>query len=79
MEVKLLGVLERNSGAFVWSIEDVKGISPSICMHKILMEEDHAPSIEHQRRLNPAIKEVVKKEVLKWLLAGFIYAISDNP
>ena len=49
MEVKLLGVLERNSEAFAWSIEDIKGISPSICMHKIFMEEDHAPSIKHQR------------------------------
>ena len=48
-------------------------------MHKILMEEDHAPSIEHQRQLNPAMKEIVKMEVLKWLQAGFIYAIFDNP
>ena len=67
MEVKLLGVLERNLEAFAWSIEDSKGISPSICMHKILMEEDHASSIEHQRRLNPTMNEVMKKEVLKWL------------
>ena len=79
MEVKLLGVLDRNSEAFTWSIEDIKGISPSICMHNILMEEDHAPSIEHQRRLNPTMKEVMKKEVLKWLQAGFIYAIFDSP
>ena len=79
MEVKLLGVLERNSEAFAWSIEDIKGIRPSICMHKILMEEDHAPSIEHQRRLNPAMEEVVKNEVLKWLKARFIYAIVDRP
>ena len=49
MIVKLLGVLERNLEAFAWSIEDIKGIGPSICMHKILMEENHAPSIEHQR------------------------------
>ena len=48
-------------------------------MHKILMEEDHAPSIEHQRRLNIAMKEVVKKEVLKWLQVRFIYAIFDSP
>ena len=71
-------MLERNLKAFAWSIEDIKGINSSICMHKILMEEDHAPSIQHQRRLNPAMKEVVKKEVLKWLQAGFIYAISDS-
>ena len=76
MEGKLLNVLEQNQEAFAWSIGDIKGISPSICMHKILMEEDHVPSIEHQRRLNPIMKEVVKKEVLKWFHVGFIYAIS---
>ena len=48
-------------------------------MHKILMEENAITYIEHQRRLNPMMKEMVKKEVLKWLNAGFIYAISDNP
>ena len=48
-------------------------------MHKILMEENAKTSIEHQRRLNPVMKEVVRKEVLKWLNASFIYAISDNP
>ena len=79
MEVKLLGVLKKNSEAFAWSIDDIKGISPSIFIHKILMEEDHALSIEHQRLLNPIMKEVVKKEVLKWLHAGFIYVISNNP
>ena len=68
-----------NSEAFAWNIKDIKGISPSICMHNILMEEGHAPSIEHKRRLNLAIKELVKKEVLKLLQDGFIYAISDSP
>ena len=56
----------------------MKGISPSICMHKILLEDNVKTSIEHQRRLNPVMKEVVIKEVLKWLNAGFIYAISDS-
>ena len=66
MEVKLLNMLKMNLEAFSWNIEDIKGISPSIYMHKILMEEVHTPSIEHQRWFNPAMKEVVKKEVLKW-------------
>ena len=79
MEIKMLRVLEKIFEAFAWSIDDIKGISPSICLHKILMEKEHVPSIEHQRRLNPVMKEVVKKEVLKWLQAGFIYAISDSP
>ena len=60
-------------------MEDLKGIIPSICMHKILLEENVKTSIEHQRRLNPVMKEVIRKEVLKWLNAGFIYAISNSP
>ena len=79
MEIKLLDVLKLNSDAFALNIEDIMGINPSICMHKILMEEEHIPSIEHQRRLNPVMKQVVKKEALKWLQVGFIYAISDSP
>ena len=62
-----------------WSIEDLKGISHFICMHKILLEENAKTFIEHQRRLNLVMKEVVRKEVLKWLNVGFIYTISDSP
>ena len=65
--------------SIAWSIDELKGISLSICMHKILLEENAKLSVEHQRRLNPVMKEVVRKEVLKWLNAGFIYAISDSP
>ena len=78
MEAKLLEVLKKNIDDFAWSIEDIKGISPSIYMHKILMEKDYTPTVEHQRRLNPTMKKVMKKEVLKWLHVGFIYAISDD-
>ena len=75
-EKKLLEILRKYEEAIAWSIEDLKGISPSICMHKILLNDNAKTSIEHQRRLNPVIKEVVRKEVLKWLNAGIIYAIS---
>ena len=75
-EKKLLVTLRKYKEAIAWSIEDLKGISPSICMHKILLEDNAKTSIEHQRSLNPVMKEVVRKEVLKWLNAGFIYAIS---
>ena len=71
-------ILKKHKEVIVWSMKDLKGINPSICMHKILMEENAKPSIEHQRRLNPVMK-VVRKEVLKWLNADFIYAISDSP
>ena len=47
-------------------------------MHKILLNDDARTSIEHQRRLDPVMNDVVRKEALKWLNAGFIYAISDS-
>ena len=61
-----------------WSLDDLKGIRPSMCMHRILLEDGHKPSVKSQRRLNPTMKEVVCKEVLKWLDAGVIYPISDS-
>ena len=78
-EQKLLKILRKYKEAIAWLIEDLKGISPSICMHKILLDDNTKTSIAHQRRLNLVMKDVVRKEVLKWLNAGFIYAISDNP
>ena len=78
-EHKLLKILRKYKEAIAWSIEDLKGISPSICMNKILLEDNAKTSIEHQRRLNPIMKDVVRKEGRKWLNVGFIYAISDSP
>ena len=75
-EQQLLEILRKYKEAIAWSIEDLKGSSPSICIHKILLEDNAKTSIEHQRRLNPVMKEVVRKEILN---AGFIYAISDSP
>ena len=72
-EHKLLEILRKYKEAIAWSIEDLKGNNPSICMHKILLNDNAKASIEHQRRLNP-----VMKEVLKWLNESFIYAISDS-
>ena len=77
-EQKLLEILRKYKEDIAWSIEDLKAISPSICMHKILLNGNAKTSIEHRRRLNLMMKEVVKKEVLEWLNAGFIYAISDS-
>ena len=61
----MVEILRKHKKAITWSVEDLKGISSSICMHKILMEENVRTSIEHQRRLNPIMKEEVKKKVLK--------------
>ena len=48
------------------------------CQHKILLEDEFKPSVQPQRRLNPKMKEVVKKEIIKWLDAGIIFPISDS-
>ena len=78
-EQQPLRIMRKYKEAIAWSIEDLKGISPSICKHKILLNDDAKILVEHQRRLNPMMKDVVRKEVLKWLNAGFIYAISNSP
>ncbi|CAJ2661901.1 unnamed protein product [Trifolium pratense] len=77
-EEKLLRVLKSNKAAMGWTISDLKGISPTFCMHKIKLEAEFKPVVQPQRRLNPTMKEVVKKEVLKLLEAGMIYPISDS-
>ena len=48
-------------------------------MHEILLEDNAKPVVQPQRQLNPAMKEVVQKEVTKLLEAGIIYPISDSP
>ncbi|MCI36708.1 hypothetical protein A2U01_0057931, partial [Trifolium medium] len=68
----------RYKKAIAWQMADIKGISPTVCMHIILLEETAKNSVECQRRLNPIMKEVVKKEIIKWLDAGVIYPISDS-
>ena len=60
-EQKLLKILRKYKEAIAWSIEDLKGISPSIFMHKILLNDDARTSIEHQRRMNLVMKDVVRK------------------
>ena len=55
-EQQLLETLRKNKEAIAWSIEDLKGISPLVFMHKILLYENARTSIEHQRRLNPVMK-----------------------
>ena len=75
---KLLRVLRDHKHALGWSLANLKGILPSMCMHRILLEDGYKPSVEAQWRLNPIMKEVVRKEVLKWLDTGVIYPISDS-
>jgi hypothetical protein len=76
---KLIAVLKRKKEILGWSIKDLKGISPAYCMHNIKMEEEYKLVVQPQRRLNPAVSEVVKKELQKLMAAGMIYPISNIP
>jgi hypothetical protein len=75
---KLVATLEKYQPVIGYSLKDLKGISPSLCTHRIPMDQDNKPVREHQRRLNNAMREVVKKVVLKLLKAGVIYPVADS-
>ncbi|GJT34699.1 hypothetical protein Tco_0925118 [Tanacetum coccineum] len=75
----LIKVLKSRKRAITWKLSDIKGINPEFCSHKILMEEEYEPAVQHQRRVNPKIHDVIKKEVEKLLDVGLIYPISDSP
>ena len=77
-EEKLLHILKEHKEEITWSLSDTKGIRPSMCMHRILLGEDSKPIVDAQRRLNPSMKEVARKEVLEWLDGGVIYPIFDS-
>nr|GEX69355.1 reverse transcriptase domain-containing protein [Tanacetum cinerariifolium] len=76
---RLIKVLKSHKHAIAWKLSDIKGIDLQFCTHKILIEEDFKLAVQHQRRVNPKIHEVIKKEVVKLFDAGLIYPISDSP
>eukprot|EP00253_Pinus_taeda_P009607 PITA_09607 len=55
----------------------MKGVHPLVCTHHIYIKEDCKPVWQPQKRMNPALKDIVKEELQKLLDAGFIYPISD--
>ncbi|CAA0805906.1 Unknown protein, partial [Striga hermonthica] len=77
-ERKLLEVLRTNKQAIGWGLGDLKGISPSTCMHRIVLEDGAKPFRDSQRRLNPNMMEVVKKEVLKLYSERLIFSVADS-
>jgi hypothetical protein len=76
--LRLITVLEKHRSAFGYSLQDLKGISPALCTHRIPTDPYIIPSREPQRRLNNAMREVVKKEVLKLLHAEIIYPVPHS-
>nr|GFA27596.1 reverse transcriptase domain-containing protein [Tanacetum cinerariifolium] len=75
----LINILKTRKKAIVWKLTDIKGIDLEFCSHKILLEEDYSLKVKSQRRVNPKIHDVIKKEVEKLLDAGLIYSISVSP
>ena len=77
-EEKLLDVLKRHKTAIGWTLADIKGISPTLCVHRILLHDGAKPTREGQRRLHPPMMKVVKDEIIKLRDCGVIYPISDS-
>ena len=75
---KLIVILEKHRSVLGYSLQDLKGISPTLYTHRIPIEPSSTPSREPQRRLNNAMQEVTKKEVLKLLHAGIIYPVPHS-
>ncbi|GKA25115.1 reverse transcriptase domain-containing protein [Tanacetum coccineum] len=78
-KTSLINVLKNQKQAIAWKLSDIRGIDPEFCSHKILLEDDYEPSVQHHRRVNLKIHDVIKKEVEKLLDAGLIYPILDSP
>ncbi|GJW24154.1 reverse transcriptase domain-containing protein [Tanacetum coccineum] len=76
---KLVSVLKKHKEAFAWKTTYIHGICPSFCKHKIQLLDDKKPVVQKQRRLNPNMQEVVKKEIMKLFDNGIIYPIADSP
>nr|GEX93394.1 DNA-directed DNA polymerase [Tanacetum cinerariifolium] len=74
----LITFLKSHKRAIAWKLSDIKGINPEFFTHKILMEEDFELAVQHQKRVNPKIHDVIKQEVIKLLEAGLIYPIFDS-
>ncbi|GJZ47180.1 reverse transcriptase domain-containing protein [Tanacetum coccineum] len=76
---KLVSILKKHKEAFAWKTTDIPGICPSFCKHKIQLLDDKKPVVQKQRRLNPNMQKVIKKEIIKLLDTGIIYTIANSP
>ncbi|GJY43218.1 reverse transcriptase domain-containing protein [Tanacetum coccineum] len=75
----LIKVLKSYKRAIAWKLSDIKGVDREFCTHRILMEEDYEPTVKSQRRVNPKIHNVIKKEVEKLLDAELIIDLLTVP
>jgi hypothetical protein len=52
---KLLNLLKEHRKVIGYSINDLKGFSLAFCTHRIPIEEQCKPVVDHQRRLTHAM------------------------
>ena len=60
-QAQLLKVLKKQAKEFSWEYTYMKGIHPDTCIHHIYMDRNIQLVRQPQRRMNPALKEVVKE------------------
>lgn len=77
-EDKLMDTLKMYKKAIGWIVDDIKGISSTLCRHQIALQKGAKPTRQPLRRLNRSMKEVVLKEIVKLHNVGIIYPISDS-
>jgi hypothetical protein len=75
---KLLNLLKKHRKVIGYSINDLKGLSPAFCTNRIPMEDQCKPVVDHHRRLTHAMREVVKRNVIKLLDARIIYPVPHS-
>ena len=63
-EERLLEILRKHRKAIGYTLDDLKGISHVLCQHAVNFEPDAKHVVDHQRRLNPKMKEVDRKSVV---------------
>nr|GEV78380.1 reverse transcriptase domain-containing protein [Tanacetum cinerariifolium] len=78
-KIALIMVLKSHKRVIAWKLSDIKVLTLNFALTKFLMEEEFEPVVQHQRRVNLKIHDVIKQEVLKLLDAGLIYLISNSP
>ncbi|CAN6328214.1 unnamed protein product [Urochloa humidicola] len=75
---RLLKLLRKHKKVIDYTIRDLKRISPAFCTHRIQLEDQYKPVVEHQRRLSHAMREVVKKSWSLWISVVIFLLLNVN-
>ncbi|KAL3701345.1 hypothetical protein R1sor_019367 [Riccia sorocarpa] len=73
----IIKLLKDYSRVFAWTYEDMKGVPPEICQHKIKLLPSAKPLVQRPYRMNHNYAETVKKEIEKLKEADFIYPVKE--